>query len=139
MSAPAVIPSGVAGRLFLRPVFPGRPATQLGIPPIGDVLALRQTLMERTFHVYILAGNSGVLYTGMTNNLLRRIAEHKLRQVPGFTQIYNATKLVWFEAHGRATSAIAREKEIKAWGRAEWVALIEATNPHWKDLSEELP
>ena len=84
--------------------------------------------MDRTFHVYILAGESGVLYTGMTNNLLRRIWEHKQKKIPGFTQKYNVTKLVWFEAHGRATSAIAREKQIKGWGRTKKVALIEATN-----------
>jgi putative endonuclease len=94
--------------------------------------------MDRTFHVYILAGESGVLYTGMTNNLMRRIVEHKQKKIPGFTSKYNVTKLVWFEAHGRAVSAIAREKQIKGWSRAKKVALIEAMNPHWKDLTEIL-
>jgi putative endonuclease len=91
--------------------------------------------MDRTFHVYILAGKSGVLYTGITNDLVRRVGEHKQKRIPGFTQKYNVTNLVWFEAHGRAMSAIAREKEIKAWQRDKKVALIAATNPQWKDLS----
>ena len=93
--------------------------------------------MDKIFHVYILAGGSGVLYTGITNNVVRRVWEHKQKQVPGFTQKYNVSNLVWFEAHGRATSAIAREKQIKAWGRSMKVALIEATSPQWKDLTEE--
>ena len=67
-----------------------------------------------------------------------RHSEHKQKKVPGFRKKYNVTKLVWFEAHGRATSAIAREKQIKGWSRAKKVALIEAMNPHWKDLAEEL-
>lgn len=91
--------------------------------------------MDRIFHVYIMAGKSGVLYTGITNNLLRRVAEHKQKQTPGFTQKYNVTNLVWYEAHGKATSAISREKQIKGWSRAKKVALIEAMNPHWKDLA----
>jgi putative endonuclease len=94
--------------------------------------------MDRTFYVYLLASKSGVLYTGMTNNLVRRVWEHRQKRIPGFTQKYNVTKLVWFEIHGRATSAIAREKEIKAWRRAKKVALIEAKNKDWADLSEGL-
>jgi putative endonuclease len=94
--------------------------------------------MDRTLYVYLLASKSGVLYTGMTNNLVRRIWEHKEKRIPGFTQRYNVTKLVWFEVHGRATSAIAREKEIKGWRRSKKVALIEASNQHWTDLSHDL-
>jgi putative endonuclease len=94
--------------------------------------------MAKTFHVYILAGESGVLYTGMTNNLARRVWQHQQRQSPGFTRTYNVKKLVWFEAHGTASSAIAREKQIKGWLRARKIALIEAVNPRWKDLSGEL-
>ena len=82
----------------------------------------------------MLAGKSGVLYTGMTNNLVRRVWEHKQKQSSGFTQKYNVTNLVWFEAHGRATSAIAREKQIKGWGRSKKVALIEAINPPMEGL-----
>ena len=94
--------------------------------------------MDRGFHVYILAGESGVLYTGMTSKLFQRVHQHKQKQVRGFTQKYNVTRLVWFEPHGRATSAITREKEIKAWSRAKKVALIEKANPQWKDLSGSL-
>jgi putative endonuclease len=94
--------------------------------------------MDKTFHVYILAGKSGVLYTGVTSNLPRRLAQHRQKKIPGFTRKYGVTKLVRFEEHGRAASAIAREKQIKAWRRAKRLALIEAVNPHWKDLSERL-
>jgi putative endonuclease len=94
--------------------------------------------VDRTFYVYLLASKSGVLYTGMTNNLVRRVWEHKEKRIPGFTQKYKVTKLVWFEVHGRATSAIAREKEIKSWRRSKKVALIEARNQHWTDLSDGL-
>ena len=58
------------------------------------MLVCGEFLMDRTFHVYILAGDSGVIYTGMTNNLVRRISEHKQKKIPGFTQKYNVTKLV---------------------------------------------
>jgi len=86
--------------------------------------------MERTFHVYIMAGNSGVLYTGVTSSLAKRVGEHKLKFIPGFTRKYNITKLVWFEPHSSVRAAIAREKEIKAWRRSKKVALIESLNPH---------
>ena len=91
----------------------------------------------RTFYVYMLAGKSGVLYTGMTNDLVRRVREHKQKQIEGFTRKYNVTNLVWYEAHGRATTAIAREKQIKAWTGAQRIALIVSTNPKWNDLSRE--
>jgi putative endonuclease len=93
---------------------------------------------DRTFYVYILASKSGVLYTGMTNDLVRRIWEHKKAKVPGFTQRYNVNQLVWFEAHGDPTSAIVREKQIKDWRGARRVALIEARNPQWQDLTATL-
>jgi putative endonuclease len=92
--------------------------------------------IDRSYYVYILASESGVLYTGMTHNLLRRVWEHKKGEVPGFTQRYNVKKLVWFEAHANPTSAIEREKQIKDWRRAKRVALIEAKNPQWRDLTE---
>jgi putative endonuclease len=94
--------------------------------------------MSRTFHVYILASNSAVLYTGMTNGLARRIREHQEKQIPGFTKTYNVMKLVWFEAHGTAVSAIAREKQIKRWSRAKRIALVAEFNPRWRDLSGEV-
>jgi putative endonuclease len=94
--------------------------------------------MQKIFHVYILAGKSAVLYTGVTSNLERRIMQHKQKQFRGFTQRYNLTKLVWFEAHGTASSAISREKQVKAWTRAKRVVLILAMNPKWEDLGHLL-
>lgn len=94
--------------------------------------------MERTFHVYFMASKSGVLYLGVTARLAQRVFEHRGKLVPGFTQKYNVTKLVWFKPHGSARAAISREKEIKGWRRAKRVALIEAMNPRWDDLSERI-
>ena len=94
--------------------------------------------LDRSYYVYILASESSVLYTGMTNNLLLRAWQHKKGEVPGFTKRYNVKKLVWYEVHGNAASAIEREKQIKAWTRAKRVALIEAKNPQWQDLTGTL-
>jgi putative endonuclease len=94
--------------------------------------------MERTFHVYIMASASGVLYLGVTSTLAKRVGQHKEKLIPGFTQKYNVTKLVWFEPHTSIRSAISREKEIKAWRRAKKVGLIESLNPEWDDLSPHL-
>jgi len=94
--------------------------------------------MEREFHVYMLAGKSGVLYLGMTGHLGKRIWQHKEKLINGFAKRYNLDRLVWFEPHATARAAIAREKEIKKWNRAKKILLIEAMNPDWKDLSEKL-
>jgi len=94
--------------------------------------------MERIFHVYITASKSKVIYVGMTSNLIGRIGEHKEKKLKGFTQRYNADRLVWFEEHAGAPSAIARETQIKGWARAKKVALIEAKNPQWRDLSGDI-
>jgi putative endonuclease len=93
--------------------------------------------MERSFHVYMLAGKSGVLYVGVTGHLSKRIWQHKAKLMDGFTRKYNLDKLVWLEGHATAGTAIAREKEIKRWRRSRKVALIEAMNPEWQDLSEK--
>ncbi len=94
--------------------------------------------MERIFHVYFMASKSGVLYLGVTGNLSHRAFQHKEKILPGFTQRYNVTKLVWFEPHMSIRSAISREKEIKKWRRSKKVALIESLNPEWHDLSPNL-
>lgn len=94
--------------------------------------------MDKAPHVYILASDSGVLYTGMTSNLPHRLYQHKQKKIPGFTKKYNVTKLVWVEQQSSADSARSREKQIKAWTRAKKVALIQAANPQWKDLSAVL-
>ena len=92
----------------------------------------------KTYHVYIMASASRVLYVGVTGNLLRRVAEHKQKKVPGFTARYRVTELVYFEAFGDIRLSIAREKQIKGWLRERKIALIESFNPHWRDLAAEL-
>ncbi len=91
----------------------------------------------KQYFVYIMTSASGTLYTGMTNNLERRVFEHKHKLSPGFTQKYNVNRLVYFEAFSQVQEAIAREKEIKGWLRKKKVELIESVNPTWADLSEE--
>ena len=92
----------------------------------------------KTYHVYIMASASRVLYIGVTGDLLRRVMEHKEMRAPGFTARYRVTELVYFEAFGDIRIAIAREKQIKGWLRARKIALIESFNPHWRDLAAEL-
>jgi putative endonuclease len=91
-------------------------------------------MSPRTYYVYILASASGVLYTGVTNNLSLRVMQHRLKLVPGFTKRYNVTRLVYFERFGDVRIAIAREKEIKAWPRKKRLALIHSKNQAWADL-----
>ena len=93
-------------------------------------------VIRGTYHVYILAGRSGVLYTGVTGDLARRVIQHRERKVAGFAAKYNVTRPVYYELFGSPAAAIAREKQIKGWVRAKKVALIESKNPHWRDLSE---
>ena len=88
------------------------------------------------YFVYIMTNKSGTLYTGVTNNLERRIYEHKHHLVKGFTNKYNIDKLVYFEETNDIHAAISREKQIKGWLRKKKIALIESMNPGWKDLSE---
>ena len=85
--------------------------------------------------VYLLASRHyGTLYTGVTSDLLRRVSQHREDVVEGFTKKYRVHMLVWFEHHATMPEAIAREKSIKQWKRAEKIALIEICNPHWSDL-----
>jgi putative endonuclease len=81
---------------------------------------------------------NSVLYTGVTNDLIRRILEHKSKNVKGFTKLYSMDKLVYFEATERIEDAIAREKQTKGGSRKDKVDLITSINPHWKDLLEDL-
>jgi putative endonuclease len=92
--------------------------------------------MAKTYVVYILASRSRNLYTGVTNNLRVRLAQHREKLNPGFTSRYNIFRLVHNEVFGDIRAAIAREKEIKGWRREKKVALIERGNPTWEDLSE---
>jgi len=91
--------------------------------------------MSRTYCVYILANRSRNLYTGVTNDLERRLTEHREGTVRGFTSRYNISALVYFEAFGDVRDAIAREKEIKGWRREKKIWLIQRRNPLWDDLS----
>ncbi len=91
----------------------------------------------KQYYVYILTNKSGTIYTGVTNNLERRMYEHKNKLIEGFTRKYNLTKLVYYEMTEDVRSAITREKQIKGWLRSKKISLIESVNPEWKDLSEE--
>ena len=90
----------------------------------------------KNYYVYILASRSRVLYIGVTNNLERRLFEHRQKLLPGFTAKYNVTRLVGYECYENIRDAIAREKQIKAWRREKKIALIEGMNPEWRELSE---
>jgi len=83
-----------------------------------------------------MTNRSKTLYTGVTNDLIRRVYEHKNKMVEGFTKKYNIMKLVYFEETSDVQAAIEREKQIKGWLRSKKIALIESKNPEWKDLSE---
>lgn len=88
------------------------------------------------FYVYILASRSRNLYTGVTNNLYRRVLEHKCQMLAAFTSRYRICRLVHVETFRYVRDAIAREKQIKGWSRAKKLALIEKDNPGWYDLAE---
>jgi putative endonuclease len=96
-------------------------------------------MRDRTFAVYILSNQfDTVLYTGVTNDIIRRVAEHKEHKIPGFTSQYRVNKLVYYEYFGEPALAIAREKQIKAGSRKKKKALINGMNPEWKDLFQEI-
>jgi putative endonuclease len=87
------------------------------------------------YYVYIMTNKSRTLYTGVTNDLERRVFEHKNKLMRGFASKYNITKLVWFDEFDDVLQAIEGEKKIKGWRRSRKIELIEATNPEWKDLA----
>ena len=91
---------------------------------------------EKLYYVYLLTNwNNKVIYVGITNDLRRRLFEHKSKLVKGFTEKYNIYKLIYYESTSDVESAIGREKEIKKWRREKKNKLVETTNPEWKDLS----
>lgn len=103
-------------------------------------LRLIFTNMRRTyiFYVYMLQSSSRrALYIGMTNNLRHRVFQHKTHQFQGFTDDYNAIRLVYWEKHGSVGKAIAREKQLKRWRREKKSWLIERMNPQWRDLAAD--
>jgi putative endonuclease len=92
-------------------------------------------MRDHDYFVYMLAsGHYGTLYIGVTNDLLRRVTEHREAMVPGFTRRYDVKHLVWYEQRADIRDAIAQEKKLKHWRRDWKIALLEAENPHWIDL-----
>ena len=91
----------------------------------------------KNYHVYIMASLSKVIYVGVTSDLDRRVSQHKLGTIPGFTSRYKVNRLVYSEHFGQIRDAIAREKAIKGWRRERKVTLIQQENPSWTGLAEE--
>ena len=92
----------------------------------------------KEYYVYILTNRSKTLYIGVTNDLGRRLSEHKAHSIPGFTQKYRIDRLVYWESCPDVRIAIEREKQLKGWLRRKKIALIESVNPNWHDLTQEL-
>jgi putative endonuclease len=100
---------------------------------------INQTANVRQFYVYILASRpGGALYVGVTNDLVRRVYEHKQKLVPGHTKRYHIEQLVYYEVYDSPTPAIQREKNIKHWPRARKTRLIGEMNPTWRDLYDDI-
>lgn len=93
--------------------------------------------MQSYYYVYILTNHTGTLYVGVTNDLERRLEEHRQGLGSRFAAAYNLRRLVYYEVYGDIRDAIAREKQIKGWRRRKKVELVEAQNPGWQDLSAE--
>ena len=92
-----------------------------------------------SFRVYILASRrNGTLYVGMTDDIVRRVWQHRTGIIPSFTQKYGVKMLVWYEQHETRDSAFQRERQMKKWNRAWKLQIIEQFNPQWEDLSERL-
>jgi putative endonuclease len=89
------------------------------------------------YDVYIMASRSGVLYIGVTSDLVARVRAHKLKLNLGFTEKYNVSNLVWHETFASRNEAIDCEKKLKGWRRSKKIALVESKNPTWRDLGEE--
>ena len=95
--------------------------------------------MSKNYYIYMLTNKpNGVVYIGVTNDIIRRTYEHKNHLVKGFTQTYKLDKLVWFEQTEDVISAISREKQLKNWKRQWKIDLIEQQNPDWKDMYSEI-
>ena len=95
--------------------------------------------MQKQYYVYIMTNKyNRVLYTGVTNNLMKRTAQHKAKLLEGFTKKYNVVKLVYYEVIEDPLTAIEREKQIKAGARKKKIDLINGMNPHWNDLYDTL-
>jgi putative endonuclease len=139
-TAPAVIPTegprtcGHICHFDRRPASGGpkrRNLAQQGILPYNDAMP-----GSKTYYVYILANQSRTLYVGFTNNIRRRVWEHKTGLIEGFTHRYKIDTLVYLESFGDVSCGIAREKQIKRWSRDKKLRLIAQDNPDWRDLSD---
>ena len=93
--------------------------------------------MQKVYYVYVMANPARTLYIGVTNDLERRVYEHKTGSIPGFTSRYGLTRLVYYEETESIEAAITREKQLKGWLRRKKLELIECMNPDWRDLSQE--
>ncbi len=89
------------------------------------------------FWVYIIVSRTGTLYVGVTGYLARRIRQHKIESIEGFTKKYKVHRLVYYETYDHVVTAINREKQLKGWRRQKKKALVETTNPRWQDLAEQ--
>ncbi len=95
--------------------------------------------MQKQYYLYILASKrNGTLYIGITNDIIRRVGEHKLKLIDGFTKKYNVALLVYYEDFNDVNEAILREKRLKKWNRDWKIRLIESINPNWDDLTDKL-
>ena len=103
----------------------------------GSHKGVRYHNVMMDYYVYILGSRTGTLYVGMTNNIKRRVHEHKTHCVPGFTDRYRVDQLLYVERLNDPTAAIAREKQIKRWRREKKVKLVDSINPQWQDLATE--
>lgn len=112
--------------------------SRLKIRPRDALHPPRKMAELRSYFVYIVASRSRNLYTGVTNDLERRMIQHREGLVPGFTKRYRIHRLVYYEMFGDITAAILREKQVKHWNRQKRLALISSQNPTWKDLAEFL-
>jgi putative endonuclease len=93
-------------------------------------------MRPKAIYVYVLASRTRRLYVGVTNDLTRRVWQHRSGAIPGFTKKYSITRLVYFEPFDDPTTAIRREKQLKSWARVKKLALVESMNPVWADYAE---
>src|SRR5258708_26876254 len=98
---------------------------------------MRYPAERRTYYVYIMRRISGTLYTGMSNNLRKRVFQHRFRKLEGFTDQYDIERLLYWESFDDVHRAIGREKQLKGWRRSKKIALIQSVNPHWLDLAKD--
>ena len=98
---------------------------------------MRKSRLDYEFYVYIMANLKGTLYIGLTNDIVRRVWEHKNNKIAGFTQRYECHKLIYYQSFQYIDEAISREKQLKKWNRKKKIWLIKQSNPHWKDLAED--